>query len=447
MRVPRSLVAGLLAALLASGWGCAAPDTRPNVVVIVLDTLRPDHLGFYGYSHETAPFLAQLAARGSVLERAWSTSSWTVPSTASIFTGLYPTRHAVIDGLFALQERQAEVLREGGATLSVSRIPPDVVTLPELFQNAGYRTFGIGANHNIGAGFGFRRGFDRFERLTGEDKSAAAVLATLSEWATEIRSAAPSFLYLHLNDPHLPYRPREGFLRGSGGNEVSQARRAYDSEIGYADHHLAQIAEQLGWGTETIVVLLSDHGEGFDDHGYRGHRPLSLYSDLNRVLFVVTAPAQGVRAQVLRDNASLVDLLPTLLDLAGITAPPELDGSSLAPLLRDDDGASALRKKLARRPLLAHRLEWTGERHLWSVIRGPWRWIALQDAGPAGEELYHLDFDPGEKSNRASELPDLTSDLRGVLATERARARDGSPLEVTIDAGDLEALRELGYVE
>ena len=139
----RALGLALLTAGLAACGAPEPPARKPNVVLVVIDTLRPDHLGFGGYTRETAPFLAGLAAEGTVFERAFSTSSWTAPSTASIFTGLYPPRHGVVKGFFAhFHGAQEDGLGEPQA-LDLVGLPREYPTLPELFQAEGYRTFAL----------------------------------------------------------------------------------------------------------------------------------------------------------------------------------------------------------------------------------------------------------------------------------------------------------------
>ena len=150
------LVRMLLLTMLAT-CGCAPgePPQRPNVVVIVLDTLRPDYLGFYGYEKEMAPFLARLANESVVFERAFSTSSWTAPSTSSLFTSLYPPQHGAVEGFMMHQLRTKWREREGTEIIPLNRLPSDRALLPEIFQSMGYRTFGIATNVNIGDEIGF----------------------------------------------------------------------------------------------------------------------------------------------------------------------------------------------------------------------------------------------------------------------------------------------------
>jgi arylsulfatase A-like enzyme len=174
---------------------------RPNVVLVVADTLRADHLPFYGYARETAPFLARLAASGAVFEQAASTSSWTAPATASLLTGLYPPQHGVVLGLRATRR-----MRRTQPTLELNRIPGAVTTLAELLHDAGYRTFGVADNITVCRELGFADGFDRWQTLPYA--GAAAVADQILAWAADLAAARPYFLYVHLMDPHHPLHAR-----------------------------------------------------------------------------------------------------------------------------------------------------------------------------------------------------------------------------------------------
>lgn len=435
-----------IALLIVGACSDRAPkNTQPNVVVVVIDTLRPDHLGFNGHQHETAPFLAEIAERSTVFTNAFSTSSWTVPSVASLFTGLNPTRHGVLEGLFAHEVRQRKQKEQGTTILELSRIAEDVATMPELFRRGGYQCFGIGANHNIGAGFGFRRGFHRFVRLEGAQTDALGVLEQLRKWTPALEAQKPYFLYLHLNDPHFPYHTREEHLHGSASTQRQELMRQYDSEIGYADHYLKEIANLLRWDDSTILVVLSDHGEEFEEHGNYEHRVLSLFGEVNRMLCIVSAPAHGVLPQRVASNLSVTDLLPTLLDLAQL--PPSLvDGRSMVPLLRDDATGSDFRNELEQRPILAHRIEWGGDRQLWSVIFGRWKLISSSGALGA-DQLYDLATDPEEHHDRSAEHQDIVASLSSMLDDFRVQSSPRTPIQLEIDASDRETLRKLGYVE
>jgi len=451
-----------LAALLALA-GCArAPQGPPDVVVILLDTLRPDHLGFLGYERETAPFLARLARESTVFESATSSAPWTAPATASLFTGLYPTQHGVDKNIrrlegYAVPALEGDRVRAADANVvSVSRMRSDVETLPELFRAAGWRTFGIATNLNIGAESGFHRGFDRFLRMdmlrTGPEQrrrqvaagnldsaSAEAVWEILLEWEPEIRASDPFFLYLHLNDPHRPYNMREPWFRESEDDDARMIS-AYDSEISFVDGVLARIYERFELDENAVVLVVSDHGEGFGEHGRYQHG-WGLYDELVRILWMVRAPDQGVRARTSREPVSIVDVLPTLLGLVGAPSPQERSGRDLAPLLRGE------REDETERPVFAHLAGTLPDGRAvvqWAVRAGR---LKLIDAW-GRVELYDTAVDPAERTDLAAARPELAAALQGLLGPLRDAGAEGpEALRLEVDPETIEALRALGYAD
>jgi arylsulfatase A-like enzyme len=336
-------LAALLGLILGLA-GCARsekPDERrDNVVVVVIDTLRRDHLATYGYGRQTAPFLDRLAREGAALEGV-SPTSWTKPATASLLTGLHPLRHQAIGRLDAL--------------------PAEAATLAERLQGEGYRTFGVSANGWVSEELGFAQGFDRLLLLDSEGSEAVnRRLFPLLD-----RLAPPYFLYVHYVDPHAPYAPRTAWdggalpaaLRDQGpvsvdsleANTVKQrprdfmdrVRDLYDGEIRGVDRELERLVGELerrGLMKDTVLVVTSDHGEEFEDHGRMSHG-LSLYEEVVQVPLVIHAPhriAAGLRGGL----ASLVDVVPTLLDLLGHPGGEGLDGASVAGDLRGRRGGS-----------------------------------------------------------------------------------------------------------
>lgn len=409
--------------------------SRPHrVVLVVLDTLRADHLEIYGYSKPTAPHLARLAARGTVFDRAHSTSSWTAPSTSSLMTGLYPVRHGVIEGHFAWRERQ------GARARPLARLPDDVPLLAERFAAAGYRTFAATTNINIGTKIGFDRGFERF--VHERARPADAMLTEVAGWAPlGPGQPDPTLLYLHINDAHSPYEPRAPWYEPKPKGRQRRIA-AYDSEISYIDHHLAQLAKRLAWDEDTLIVVVSDHGESFGDHGIRQHQG-GLHEELTRVAMIFHGP--GVPTGRIGIDVSLVDVLPTLLELCGIDVGGEprdgIDGRSLVPLIRGDAADSP-----DPRPLLLHRAkvrhDWGG--HWWGVVRDGWKLI--DDDG--ARSLYHQRVDRNERYDLATAEPDRAEALAAELQRLRLRGtrHAGERTEIELDAAMLEALDELGYL-
>jgi len=413
---------------IGSGCGRSAPE-RPNVLVIVVDTLRADRLPFYGGDAKNARFLDDWAARSVVFERAWSTSSWTAPATASLFTGVYPFQHGVHLGLKAF-----EFLSRDGSQLELDRIPDPLETLPELLRSAGYRTFGVSDNPNVSEVQGFAAGFDRFESFSYA--GANRVNAVLASFEAEIAEAEPWFVYLHYMDPHQPYHVRRPWHRTPlATDRYAINAAAYDSEIGWVDEHLRQVFERLGVDSSTLIVFTSDHGEEFGEHGSGNHR-FKLYSELTRIPLLLHHP--GAAPRRVRADVSLVDVLPTLRSILGLPPSEQDAGKDLTAFY---EGVAEIPDE---RALFASRT--TGMAWKRSVVRGRYKLIETR---PGGIELYDLGSDPGERKNLADEHGELSEELIRSYEDFRTSARtwDGVRARVDISPEDLRRLRELGYAD
>jgi arylsulfatase A-like enzyme len=403
--------------------------------VVLVDTLRADRLPFHGYEFDTAPFLASWAARSVVFERAWATSSWTAPATASVFTGVYPDQHGIVIGMQVFQRMQK---LEPEHELELNKLPDELETLPELVRALGYRTFGVADNPNIGAEIGFDRGFERFACFAEE--GSELVVGTVREWSSEIRASEPWFVYLHFMDPHVPYQQRAPFYRApDSADPIALDSAAYDSEIRFLDQQIEEVFRILGVGPETLVVFLSDHGEEFGDHGGRYHEP-QLYSELTHIPLFVHLPGVAPRRE--RANVSQVDLLPTLRDLLGAPPSPQDSGLSLRALLERG-------QRLGERTLFGTRRDRAST--LRSAIAGDHKYIVRDyDAEldrPPVRELYDLAQDPREKTNLAEREAALGAELDARLRAHEASSRkwDPDPETYHLSPEFLQKLQQLGY--
>ena len=379
------LLCPLLAAVVVGWWRWPRPS-HVNVVLVVIDTLRSDHLATYGYARQTAPFLDRLAQEGAVFD-GLSPSSWTKPATASLLTGLHPLHHQAIGRL--------------------DELPDQVVTLAERLRAKEYRTLAVSANGWISSPFGFDQGFDELilEDSVGyaEDVNQA-LLPRLDDLAP------PFFLYLHYIDPHAPYAPRGAWngsalpnrepvamesldpftVRQRPAELLARVRDLYDGEIRGADRGLEQLVRELERRKlmrNTILVVTSDHGEEIEDHGRMSHG-LSLYEEVVRVPLIVHAPGRVPASR--HGLASLLDVVPTLAELLDL--PEEgasLDGTSLAGRLRGEDAASGPRRHLLH---LDH-IDGTG------LALSDGREKILLGQGPYAKALFDLRTDPGERRN------------------------------------------------
>jgi len=435
-----------------------------NLVVILLDTLRPDHLGAWGYGKGTSPAIDALARRGIVFENARSVAPWTAPTIATIFQGQFP---------FAL------LAPSEGEVAGFGPLPPAPATLAEKMRGAGLHSFALSDHPGLRGGEGFARGFDEWSEFqdgsgrrpapapTGmrpggfDVKTPPAIVSARFEHALAAAAGQRFFAWLHLMYPHPPLQagPRWGAPPDVKGCGVGARRRdalvaAYDAEVRRADWTVGRIEQALdaaGRADDTWIVLVSDHGEAFWEHGTCGHGN-SLFDEQLRVVLLVVPP-RGTSFTPGRVAApvSLVDLHPTLLDLAGVPA-GEVDGRSLLRLLRPagDDAAG---------PSFAEHARFANGRDLpvnplaAAVVDPPWK--LLRDPGDpasASPRLFDVAADPGEKRDLAADREDVTSRLSDALRihVEAQAARRASavapPAPAPLSPETRERLRELGYV-
>jgi choline-sulfatase len=441
------LYGGLTATLAPGLWlsGCgkkSAHRGKPNIVVILIDTLRPEYLSFYGYKKKNAAFLAEIAKQSTIFTRGFATSSWTAPSTASLFTSQYPLQHGVIEGFFCHRIRMAKLQKMGKAQIPINRIPKDIPTLPQIFKSMGYRTFGVAANINIGDEIGFSRGFDEFQRIS--KAPAEEIYNWTKKREKQIQGAKPFFLYLHPNDVHSPYHERQPYYKKQK-NAKEDARARYLSEIGYVDEYIGAIYEMLRVDDNTIFVVLSDHGEEFWDHGSDGHRP-KLYRELTQVLMMFHAPALGIEPQRIDVNVGLIDVLSTLVDIASGDEVQGAQGLSLKGLLTKGAESKNLGEKLRNRMLFAHRIVHNPQIQIWAAIYQHWNLI---EKLYSNKELFDHRKDFSEKNNVISKYPKLASQLMAELKKfKHMRQREGvEKVSVDLDENLLKDLKSLGYVE
>ena len=461
LRVPAAIfLAACLAGLGLSCSGQGEAAARPNIVVVVIDTLRADHLPFYGYGIDTSPFLASLAKEGVVFEHAYSTSSWTAPATASLFTALYPRQHGVITG-WLVGNQTAD---EPEVTMNLTRIPEELETMPEAMRDAGYRTFGVSDNFNVCPQMGFADGFDVFSSDTIQYRGGEHVNRTVLGWGDRLQGPGPYFLYIHYMDPHRPYHQQRAWYHEPAEDRPALLRdpkraRAvarYDSEIGYVDDKLRELYRRLRWDRNTILVVTADHGEEFWDHGYINHDK-TLYDEVLHVPLLVHDSRGGLGPARRAENVSLIDVLPTLLEIAGQPPDARLMGRSLVPLL---DGAPDA--AFGTRRLYAH-LERTffkpwgatgtlmgknGRERYVAVAALDGRWKLIEDSRGA-RHLYDLSADPGETHDLANDDPKMAGNLDGSLKdhAKTEKIYSSRSFEEEVDIRELARLRSLGYVD
>lgn len=486
MRVRRPWALGLTLAAIAlwaalpprAASGASMPRGKPNVVIILIDTLRPDHLSFYGYPTDTSPFLTGIAGESFVFENVFSVSSHTAPASASLFTSLSPEDHGVIRSQIATERMRSEI----NPKLALNRIPEEATTLPELMKEAGYRTYGISDNYNVSDEMGFDQGFDEFIDNPRFYWGAPEVARRVMELRETINSGGPYFLYIHFIDPHKPYHrrkpwfsepgpPSRGSRKGASpvpawrvgapktgtldtpGRDVNIAK--YDSEIGYVDARIEDLYRTFGWDKNTLLVVTSDHGEQFYEHGHLGHG-WTLYDEVLRIPLMIHDATGRIGPGRSASPASILDILPGVMDFLGAGIPSGIHGRSFMPLTEGeagDDGEPRILFGHLERFLLAGKdpdLIPHGKSHDRQVFRtahrGPWKLIVDTSCE---SELYDRSSDPAEQEDVLAIHPDVTADLAARLLEHmsRAKAFEPSPFEKELTPEELERLRTLGYVE
>jgi choline-sulfatase len=402
---PPALVLAACAALASPG----APPS-PSVLLITVDTLRPDALGFVAGRNGT-PNLDALAAEGFRVPAAVSPVPLTLPAHVSLLSALVPRRHGV---------------RDNGQVLAAG-----VPLLAERFAARGYATAAFVSGYPLRAPFGLDRGFARYDDalpagVSGwRERPAPQATAAALEW---LRAAPrPFFLWVHYYDAHDPYDPPAAF-RGAG------PRGAYDGEVAFVDHAIGALRAGLPARDRAslLTVFTSDHGESLGEHGERAHG-LFLYDTTVTVPLVVHFPGRVAPG---RSDAPvrLVDVAPTVLELAGLPPLPDVDGVSVVPLLSG-------RRQAAEPAFLETQHPWTT--YGWSPL------AAVRHAGAKyvrapREELYDLAADPAESRDLARLRPSRAAPLRALL--ERFERRPAAAARTSDDPAVLESLRALGYV-
>jgi arylsulfatase A-like enzyme len=380
----------LTAPLRAPGSAPSRPD-KPDLVLVTLDSVRADHLGAYGYKRATSPRFDALAAQSALFERAYAAGPETRSALAPVVVGSYLEQ-------CARDDRAWPTLLDSNETLA------------ERLGKAGYATGAVTSFRWLSRERGFAQGFEVFDEsafqgVNPEKKptSEQAVARAIDVWERLAGSGKPVFLWMHLFDAHARYLRHDG--AGFGEREVD----LYDGEIAYQDAQLGKLLDKL-LGSErasrTVIVVHGSHGEGFDEHGYRGH-PAAMYEQSVRVPLVVRFPWAVPRREP-GAIVSVADLAPTLLELAGVEA-PELPGTSLRPIVERPAGLAWIRGVLA-----SHAGQGSGDLvRAW--IEGNLRLFVRTAHGKERVSLFDLEADPEQKHDVAAERPEDAKRMRAEL--------------------------------
>ncbi|MGB5398637.1 MAG: sulfatase [Thermoanaerobaculia bacterium] len=425
----------LLIALLAIGCRPDAPP--PNVILISLDTLRADHVGAAGYSRDTTPNLDRLAAEGTLFLNNYSQAPNTAPSHTSILTSLYPSVHGVF--------KHGQVL------------DPEVETLPEVFQQAGYRTAAFTQLN----GETYKQGFDRYHILESPPNAGKGLKDTqvIQEWISKSLDQ-PFFLFVHSYDVHLPYSPPKNFIDrfapGYDGplpvwiqrediNRINHGQLElaardyqyiddlYDAELFRADEILGTLFDHVreaGIWDETVIVVLSDHGEEFGEHGLYGRHTYSLYNELLRTPLILRGPGVPVGGKVTNPSRN-IDVAPTLMRLAGLKPPESFMGDDLRPVWKG-------REREPREVVAERRVDRI-------LIRNNYKYFS-------DGRLFDLSLDPTEQTDIAANHPEIALEMQegldGWIRRFVERQKEvASSAEILLTGEEEQRLRALGYLD
>jgi arylsulfatase A-like enzyme len=474
----------------AGALGVAEPPH--NVLLVMCDTLRRDHLEFNGYRRETAPNLTRLASAGAVFADNISTASWTKVSTPSIVTSLYPTSHRVHD--------------------IPHRLPASATTLAEIYRGAGYATLAFCSNGFTGKSTNLHQGYEVLHEsgslADGGGKTAREYVGRFLEWVEGHRET-PFFAFLHVLDPHSPFEPRAPYstmwsdpaqrqqhadqlekvrplIRSPRDKERGLPRRSellkagidagayiayeqdwYDGSIRGMDAEMGRLVQrlrQLDLLGNTLIVFIADHGEEFHEHDRMFHSH-SIYGELTNVPLFFHWPGKIPAGIVVRETTRSVDLMPTLLQLSRLAGPETMQGQSLLPLI-----AAAQRSGDAGRKSLlasASSLGWTPQAAVsenvrqreddlvaTSIIEDGWKLIhnkVIPEKDRPEYELFHHADDPLSLKNVAEENPEVVERLKQEMASWREQA-EAAKLPETVSteqmsAEELQRLKSLGYIK
>jgi len=445
----------ILVCVLIMAFGCGGVPNDPprDIFFYLIDTLRADGLTTYG-APDTSPFIERLAREGVVFERCYAQAPWTKPSVGAILTSRYPAT----TGIYRLRDR----------------IPQYIPTLPEVLSRAGYETAGFSTNPIMGRLGGFNRGFQHFigtgrilskgNPISNASGSADAINDWIFPWLSKRKRDAaghrsPLFLYMHSIDPHEEYEPSLPYLRlfadpaaydahrairqhlldhrtsdevvdlhrtslhfHQGGIDagpfMAYSRSLYNGDVRANDTAIQRLFERLqsnGALERALVVVTSDHGEEFMEHGGTSHG-FSLYEELIRVPLIIWAPGLLPAGKRITEPVQSIDIYPTLLSLAGLEAPEGLQGRDLSPLIWGESNAAA------PRPIFSEKRQSVPDTGIAlhkgsaaAIIRFPWKFIrnylSPRDRTLPERELFRLDTDPHEQENLIHQHPDLAREF------------------------------------
>jgi arylsulfatase A-like enzyme len=446
---------------------------RPNIVLITLDTLRADHLSCYGYQKSTTPHLDQFAQESVIFKNAYATSPWTSPSHASLFTGMYPSKHGLHHNWEVMQSNQIVPLSE------------DHQTLAEVLADHGYNTAGIIGGFWCKSTVGLAQGFDHYDdalinvipdlqhftlfkiinkffpihdsavrRGLNFSRVASQINKRVFSWL-EGHYQTPFFLFINYFDPHHPYLPpneysvlfkEDGTSAAKGSeNKGTDPLAQYDGEIAYVDNQVGILLDklkELNLYENTLIIITSDHGEFFGEHGFWFHAH-ELYQEVIKIPLIIKYPLSSKRGAD-SGRVSLVDIMPTILDVLNLPIPQEVQGVIL--LEAEGTVLSEVYKHKYKQPNKGKNFA----RELKALFSDNYKYIKeYRNDSDEYYELYDIENDPEELQNLASSMPDKAEEMNKKLQEwlQHSQYQTVKDKPVKIDDATKEALKALGYIQ
>jgi arylsulfatase A-like enzyme len=451
------LAAAAFVISMVAGWGCWNKEKKPPVILVIIDTFPAGHCSCYGYERSTTPSLDRLAGDGVRFSHAIAPSPWTLPSLASILTGTLPSRHQA--GLHLDPWTQDD--------RKLARMRPGMVTLADLFREDGYQTVGFFNNPFAHGEFGLDQGFDLYDYAGGDNLSireAAQVVNEAAAWI-EQNGDKPFFMALHFFDPHLAFNPPlsyaapyisgyQGELKPPFNPDIAAVRKgliSYTDEdkrfiLGLYDGELASTDAELGrfmsflkskeLYESALVIVTSDHGEEFWEHGgfEHGH---SLHREVLEVPLVIKFPGSDFAGKSVEEYVSLMDILPTVAEHMGWPLPFSLDGVSLYP--------RAVRLRVQPHIIVSENLHYGPQQQAFyaegiKLIYHLWNGRIV---------IYDLKNDPLETRNVFGDLKlprSVKNQIKYIAGEIESLLKAGKAEAAEVDRETLEKLRSLGYI-
>lgn len=398
-----------------------------NVLLITLDTTRADRLGCYGYQFALTPALDRLAKTGVVFDDAFSQVPMTLPSHATVMTGLYPPEHGLrVNGLNKLDIPKA--------------------TLAEIMSENGYQTGAFVASFTVNHRNGLNRGFDvysdemdnAYELPEGDElneyRSGDQVADAALEWLDQRDKSKPFFCWAQFFDPHMPYFEHKE-LEGTRYAQYANQKH-YNAELAFMDMQVGRLVRYLnknGLAKNTLIIAMGDHGEGLGEHGEQSHSYM-LYATTQHVPLIFSQPGRLPEGHRCKSLVSLIDLFPTILDLAGIP-PPDDRGRSIAAAVMGQEIPPQSAYSETQHPFTSNR--WSPQ---WSLTTPEWRYI--RSAIP---RLFNRKADPAEMNDLAEQMPEKVAELEAELKGIEAQMTLHTAEQLTANAEEIRRLVALGY--